>query len=74
MTDDASTATADHRGRYGSRKWLLALLLVALSTGLRWAELIDSSDWVQTVTWVAGLYMAGNAGTAWAAAFTGRRP
>lgn len=76
MTDSpqSSPQSSAERGRYGSRKWLLALLLVIGSTGLLWAGKIGAAAWAEVVIWVAGLYMAGNAGQAWAAAFTGRRP
>lgn len=73
MTDDALAPTPADRSRYGSRKWLLALLVVLGSSALLLVGKIDMQTWAEVVIPVVGLYMAGNAGTAWAAAFTGRR-
>jgi hypothetical protein len=75
MTQTIETTHAEptaRDGRYGSRKFLLALLLVIGSTGLLLAAAIDAATWREVVIWVTGLYMAGNGATAWAGAFVGR--
>lgn len=65
-------AAADSRG-FASRKWILALLVVALSTGLLWLGRIDAARWTDAVIWVTGLYMAGNGATALALAWGAKR-
>jgi len=47
-------------GRYGSRKFLLTLLIVLLATGLRWFELIDGGMWVTVVSLALTVYVGGN--------------
>jgi hypothetical protein len=47
-------------GRYGSRKFLLTLLIVLLATGLRWFELIDGGMWVTVVSLALTVYVGAN--------------
>ena len=46
--------------RYGSRKFLLTLLIVLLATGLRWFELIDGGMWVTVVSLALTVYVGAN--------------
>lgn len=46
--------------KYGSRKFLLTLLIVLLATGLRWFELIDGGMWVTVVSLALTVYVGGN--------------
>jgi hypothetical protein len=46
--------------RYGSRKFLLALLVVLLATGLRVFDLIDGGMWVTVVSLALTLYLGAN--------------
>jgi hypothetical protein len=46
--------------RFTSRKWLLTLFVLAVSIGSRWATWIDGAQFVSLITWIVGLYMAGN--------------
>lgn len=64
---------AEPEGRgFASRKWLLALLMLALSSGLLWGGRIGEAAWVEVSVWTLGLYMAGNGLSAFAAVW-GRR-
>lgn len=63
---------AETSARHLSRKWLLALLVIAAASGLLWAGRIDGARWGEVVIWITGLYMLGNGATAWAAVW-GRR-
>ena len=54
--------------RYMSRKFLLAVLGVALATWLRHETLLDGQQWVQALTLCLGSYMAGNMGDTFASA------
>jgi hypothetical protein len=47
--------------RYGSRKFLLTLLIVLLATGLRWFESIDGGMWVTVVSLALTVYVGANA-------------
>lgn len=75
MTQKIDVATPDpaEASRYGSRKWILALLVVGLATCLLWAGRIESAQWVDCIVWVVGLYAGGNVGASLAAVW-GRRP
>lgn len=53
--------------KFFSRKWVLALLVVLISTVLCWFKQISGSEFVELVKWVVGLYMLGNVGSAVAA-------
>jgi hypothetical protein len=46
--------------KYGSRKFLLTLLIVLMATGLRWFELIDGGMWVTVVSLALTVYVGGN--------------
>ena len=46
--------------KYGSRKFLLTLLIVLLATGLRWFELIDGGMWVTVVSLALTIYVGAN--------------
>lgn len=46
--------------RYGSRKFLLTLLIVLLATGLRWFESIDGGMWVTVVSLALTVYVGAN--------------
>ncbi len=46
--------------KYGSRKFLLTLLIVLLATGLRWFELIDGGMWVTVVSLALTVYVGAN--------------
>ena len=46
--------------RYLSRKFLLTLLIVLLSTGLRWFDLVDGGMWVTVVSLALTVYVSGN--------------
>ena len=46
--------------KYGSRKFLLTLLIVLLATVLRWFELIDGGMWVTVVSLALTVYVGGN--------------
>jgi len=46
--------------RFTSRKWVLALLTIAIAIAARAAGWIDGAQFVSLVTWITGLYMAGN--------------
>ena len=46
--------------KYGSRKFLLTLLIVLLATGLRWFELIDGGMWVTGVSLALTVYVGAN--------------
>lgn len=46
--------------RYQSRKFLLALLIVLLATGLCWFGLIDGGMWVTVVSLALTVYVGGN--------------
>jgi len=46
--------------RYGSRKFLLSLLVVLLATGLRWFDLIDGGMWVTVVSLALTVYAGAN--------------
>lgn len=50
--------------RFASRKFILVCALVLIATGFRIAGLLDSAEWINVATWLAGLYMAGNVGAA----------
>lgn len=50
--------------RFASRKFILACVIVLIATGFRIAGLLDSAEWINVSTWLAGLYMAGNVGAA----------
>ena len=45
---------------YGSRKFLLTLLIVLLATGLRWFELVDGGMWVTVVSLALTVYVGAN--------------
>ena len=49
---------------FASRKFVIACVIVVIATGFRIADLLSSAEWMNTVTWICGLYMAGNVGTA----------
>lgn len=53
--------------RYASRKFVLAAFLLVAAIGLLVAGRIEPSTWSSISTWVLGLYMTGNVGTALAA-------
>jgi hypothetical protein len=46
--------------RFTSRKWLLTLFVIALTIASRWANWVDGAQFVSLLTWIVGLYMAGN--------------
>lgn len=46
--------------KYGSRKFLLTLLIVLLATGLRLLSLIDGGMWVTVVSLALTIYVGGN--------------
>lgn len=46
--------------RYGSRKFILTLLIVLLATGLRAFALIDGGMWVTVVSLALTVYVGGN--------------
>lgn len=46
--------------RYGSRKFLLSLLVILLATGLRWFDLIDGGMWVTVVSLAMTVYAGAN--------------
>jgi hypothetical protein len=46
--------------KYGSRKFLLTLLIVLLATGLRWFDLIDGGMWVTVVSLALTVYVGAN--------------
>jgi hypothetical protein len=46
--------------RYLSRKFLLTLLIVLLSTLLRWFDLVDGGMWVTVVSLALTVYVGGN--------------
>lgn len=46
--------------RYGSRKFLLTLLIVLLATGLCAFHLIDGGMWVTVVSLALTVYVGGN--------------
>ena len=46
--------------KYGSRKFLLTLLIVLLATGLRWFESIDGGMWVTVVSLALTVYVGAN--------------
>jgi hypothetical protein len=76
MTEPQRIEFADlepqERSRFASRKFLLAVLVVLLAAGLLAAGRIGDAAWVEVTIWAAGLYMAGNGLSAFAAAW-GRR-
>lgn len=57
---------------FASRKFVLAVFAVLVTTGLLWAGKLTSANWVEAITWTVGLYMLGNGASAWAAVW-GRR-
>ena len=46
--------------RYGSRKFLLSMLIVLLATGLRAFSLIDGGMWVTVVSLALTVYVGAN--------------
>ena len=46
--------------KYGSRKFLLTLLIVLLATGLCLLSLIDGGMWVTVVSLALTIYVGGN--------------
>ena len=46
--------------RYASRKFILALLIVLLATGLRWFDMVDGGMWVTVVSLALTVYVGGN--------------
>ena len=46
--------------RYGSRKFLLTLLIVLLATGLRVFDMVDGGMWVTVVSLALTIYVGGN--------------
>ena len=49
---------------FTSRKWILTLLVLTISVIARWLNWVDGAQFVQLLTWIVGLYMAGNVGQA----------
>ena len=71
--DGLLEVSAVEAGRgFASRKFVLALLVVLVSTGLLWSGKLDAARWVEAVTWAVGLYMLGNGASSWATVW-GRR-
>lgn len=63
MTEPAGIVDAN----WLARRQLGVTLLVLLGTaGLLWAERIDMARWADVTIWTVGLYMLGEAGSAWA--------
>lgn len=58
-------ATADTR--FPNRKFTLAAFLLVGALGLRIANLVDQEVWSSFSTWVLGLYITGNVGSAYVA-------
>lgn len=54
----------DFGKHFNSRKWTLALLIVICSMASRGLGWIDGAQLVSLLTWITGLYMAGNVGQA----------
>lgn len=50
-------------------RFILALIAVVGSIGLRSFNLLLDPSFVQVVIWVTGLFIAGDVGGAWASAF-----
>jgi hypothetical protein len=61
MTDTADRATVRAESRYASRKWLFALLLVAVAVGMELADKL-SPTLADFLKWIAGLYFGFNVG------------
>jgi len=49
--------------RYASRKFLIAVVLVAATMALFVLGRIDAVLWADVTKWIVGLYYAGNVGT-----------
>lgn len=62
--------------KFGSRKFALVLLVVAIAVLARWRAWIDGAQLVALLEWVVGLYMVGNVGAAVAGnlSFTAAKP
>lgn len=58
--------------KYASRKFIMSMLMLIVTTALLVLGYLDDSVWASTVVWLTGLYMAGNAATWFADAFKGK--
>ena len=63
MTAADADGAAPDSTRYASRKFLLAVAMLAGTAAALAAGKIDAATWADVSKWVLGLYMAGNVGT-----------